>query len=125
MDLEPKDLRLIPLNTLLRHQRGVDLEQDVCKRGAEIGAVDGGVPRGLGVVDVFAFAAVELYGLDGGEVGEAGGEERVRGAGDAGAFAEVGFLVFFELEVELGYQFSICTVVLWNFCGTWYGVDRG
>ena len=36
--------------------------------------------------------------MDIGEVGEASGEERVREAGDTGAFAEVGFLVLFQLK---------------------------
>lgn len=77
MNFKPKDPRLIPLHTLLRHQCGVDLEQNVRERGAKVGAVDGGVPRGLGVVEVFALGAVKLYRLDGGEVGETGREERV------------------------------------------------
>ena len=67
------------------------------ERGAEVGAVDGGVAGGFGIVQVLAFAAVEFDGLDVREVGHAGREEGVVGAGDAGAFAEVGFFVFFEL----------------------------
>ena len=53
---------------------------------------------GFGIIEIFAFAAVELNGLDIGEVGEASGEEWVRKAGDTGAFAEVGFLVLFQLK---------------------------
>ena len=98
MDLEPENPRLVPPDRLLRDQSRVDLEQDVLERGPEIGAVDGGVARGFGVVEVFAFGAVEFYGLHVGEVGHAGGEEGVRFAVDAGASAKVVFLVFFELE---------------------------
>ena len=54
----------------------------------------------LWVVQVFAFAAVELDALDVGQVREACGEERVRGAGDAGAFAEVEAFIFLELWLQ-------------------------
>ena len=63
--------------TLLNRQSRIHLKQDILKTGAEVCAVDGGVPAALGVVEIFAFPAVELYALDVGEVGEAGGEERV------------------------------------------------
>lgn len=66
--------------------------------GAEIGAVDGGVAGRFRVIKIFAFATVQLYGLNIRKVGEAGGEERVGEAGNARAFAEVRFFVFFELE---------------------------
>lgn len=65
--------------------------------GSEVGAVDGGVSRGLRVVDVFAFAAVEFYGFGVGVVGEAHGEETVASAHYSRTFAEVAFLVFFQL----------------------------
>ncbi len=45
--------------------------------GSEIGAVDGGVPGGFRVVEVFAFGTVELYGFYVWVVGEAGWEERL------------------------------------------------
>lgn len=67
--------------------------------GAEVGSVDGGVAGGFGVVDVFAFGAVEFHGFDAGEVGEAHWEEGVVLTHDAGTFSEVGFLVFVELWV--------------------------
>lgn len=95
MDLKPKYPRLIPLHTLLGHQRRIHLKKDILKGSAEISAVDSGVARGFGVVDILAFPAVEFHGLGLGDVGEAGGEERVGEAGDAGAFAEVGFFVLF------------------------------
>lgn len=69
------------------------------ERGTEIGAVDGGVPGGFGVVEVFALGAVELDELGAGRVGHAGGEEVVGFAVDAGAFAEIAFFVLFELLV--------------------------
>ena len=97
MDLKPKDPGLIPLSTLDRDQSRVDLQKDVVERGAEVGAVDGGVARGLRVVHVFAFGAVEFYRFDVGVVGLPHGEEGVAVAGDAGTFAEVGFFVFLEL----------------------------
>jgi hypothetical protein len=66
--------------------------------GPEVGAVDYGVPRGLGVVEVFATRAVQFYRGGVGDVGLAHGQERLRVAHYAGAFAEVGFLEFLELE---------------------------
>lgn len=65
--------------------------------GAEVGAFDVGVAGGFGVVDIFAFAAVEFYGLHADYVGHSGGEEGLGVAVDAGAFAELGFFVFFDL----------------------------
>ena len=62
MNPKPKHLRLVPSNRFGRQHVGVDLEEDVVEGGAEVGAVDGGVTRGLGVVEVFAAAAVEFYG---------------------------------------------------------------
>ena len=64
---------------------------------AEIGAVDGCVAGGLGVVEIFAFRTVQLDGLLAGVVAETHGEEGLGFAEDAGAFAEVSFLVFVEL----------------------------
>lgn len=55
------------------------------------------MPGRFRVVEVLAFGAVELDGGAGREVGEPGGEEGMCVAEDAGAFAEVGFFVFFEL----------------------------
>lgn len=68
--------------------------------GAEVGTVDGGVPRGFRIVDVFALGAVHLDGLLVGDIGLAHREERMRVADDAGAFAEVGFFVFVKLKIR-------------------------
>ena len=58
------------------------------------------MPAALWVVEVFAFATVELHALDVGQVGEASRKEWVRGAGDAGAFAEVEAFVFLKLWLQ-------------------------
>ena len=63
------------------------------ERRAEVRAVDGPVPRGLGRVDVLAAAAVEFDGLFVGDVAKPDGEQRLRLAEDAWAPAEVCFLV--------------------------------
>ena len=98
MNLESKDPRHMPRPALLRYQRRIHLKDDVVEGRAEVGAVDGGVAGCLGVVDVLAFGAVHLYGFLVGEVGLAHGQEGVGVAEDAGAFAEIGFFVFVELE---------------------------
>ncbi len=71
MDLETKHPRLIAGAALLRNERGVYLKEDVLEGRAEVSAVDGGVARGLGVVQVFALGAEEFDGLYGRQVGEA------------------------------------------------------
>ena len=99
MNPEPKHPRTIPLLALFGNKGRVNLKEDVGEGSAEIGAVDVGVAGGFGVVEVFAFGAVEFDGLDVGVVGHAGGEEWGGGAEDAGTFAEVGFFVFFQLAM--------------------------
>lgn len=102
MHFEPKNPRAIPVLVLLRHQRRVHLKQDVRETRPEVGAVDVGVAGRFRVVEVLALGAVELDGSAGGEVREAGREERVGVAEDPGAFAEVGFFVLVELELLVG-----------------------
>jgi hypothetical protein len=97
MDLEPEDLGLVAARRLGGHERGVHLEEHRVEGGAEVGAVDDGVARGLGVVDVFAAWAVEFDRGRVGDVGLAEGEEWLRVAEDPGAAAEVGFFEFLEL----------------------------
>ena len=99
MDFEPKDLRLIPLARLRGDKGGIDLEQDVVERGAEVRPVDARVAAGLGVVDVLAFRAVQLHGLQARVVARADRQERMRLAHDPGTAAEVRFL---ELLDHLG-----------------------
>ena len=97
MHLEAENPRTIPLFAFFGHKGRIDLEQDIRERSTEVGAIDVGVPGGFGVVEVFAFGAVEFDGLDVWIIGHAGGEEGGGGAEDARAFAEIGFFVFFEL----------------------------
>lgn len=95
--LEAVDARDVALDALGGDEGRVDLEDDVVERGAKVGAVDGGVARGFRVVEVLAAGAVELDGLEVGDVGEAHGEEGVGVAVDARAFAEFGLFVLVEL----------------------------
>lgn len=101
MNLEPKHPGTIPLFALFGNKGRVNLKEDVGEGSPEVGAIDVGVAGGFGVVEVFAFGAVEFDGLDVWVVGHAGGQERGRGAEDAGTFAEVGFFVFFELAIDI------------------------
>ena len=73
------------------------LEEDIVKGCAEVGTVDASVAGGFGVVDVFAFGAVELDWLDAGGVCEAHGQQRMLVTHHAGAFSEVSAFVFLEL----------------------------
>lgn len=102
MHLEAKYPRFVPLDRFLGDESGIDLEENVLEGGAEVGAIDDGVAGRFRVVEVFAFGAVELDGLDVGEVGHAGWEEQVGVAHDAGTFAKVAFFVFFELGASEG-----------------------
>lgn len=95
--LEAVDSGLVATQALLRVQGGIHLEEDGVEGGAEVGTVDGGVAGGFGVVDVFAFGAVELDGALVGEVGLAHGEERMAFAHDARTLAKVAFLVLVKL----------------------------
>ena len=79
--------------------------------GAKVGAVDAAVARGFGVVEVLAFGAVHLHAGFVRDVGLAHGEERVRVADDAWAFAEVGLFVFVELEAQSGRFWSVMDTV--------------
>lgn len=95
--LEAVDAGDVPFNAFGGDEGGVDLEDDVVKGGAEVGAVDGGVARGFGVVEVLAAGAVELDRLEIGNIGEAHGEQGVRVTVDAGTFAKLGLFVLVEL----------------------------
>lgn len=77
MDSEAVYARNVPLHALGGDQRRVYLEHDVVERGAKVGAVNGGVARRLGVVNILAACAVELDGLLVGNVREAHGQEGV------------------------------------------------
>lgn len=97
VDLEAVAPGRVALGGLGGRQGGVDLEEDLGEGGAEVGAIDGGVAARLWVVEVLAAGAPELDGLLVGDVGQADGQEGVRVAVDAGAFAEVCLLVLLEL----------------------------
>lgn len=97
MHLEAVDAGDIPLDAFGGDEGGVDLEYDVVEGSAKVGAVDGGVARGFGVVKVLAAGAVELDGLEVGDIGETHGEQGVRVAVDARAFAKFRLLVLVEL----------------------------
>ena len=71
--------------------------------GTEVCTVDGSVTGGFGVVEVFAFWAVEFDGLLARVVGLAHWQERLGVAEHTRAFAEVGFLVLVELPVVLAW----------------------
>ena len=93
MNFETVDAGNVALLGLLGDEGRVDLEEDVVERRAEVGTVDGCVSRGLRVVEIFAFRAVEFDCLLTGVVGLAHWQEWLRVAEDTGTFAEVGFLV--------------------------------
>lgn len=105
MHLEPKNPWLISPDAFLGYQGWVNLEQDVLERGAKVSAIDSGVSGRFWVVEVFAFAAVEFDGLDVGEVGHAGWEERVVLAHNAGTFAKVAFFIFLKLNCALAMRY--------------------
>lgn len=84
------------------------------KRGAKVSAINGGVSGRFWVIEVFAFAAIEFDGLDVGEVGHAGWEERVVLAHNAGTFAKIAFFIFLKLNCVSHAVFSYC----WNLNST-------
>lgn len=86
---EAEDSRLVAALGLGREHGGVYLEEDVVEGGAEVGAVDDGVARGFGVVEVLAARAVQLDGRGVGHVRLAHGQQRLRLAHDARALAKV------------------------------------
>lgn len=94
---EAVDPGLVATQALLGVQCGIHLEQDGVEGGAEIGTVDGGVAGGLGVVDVFAFGAVEFDGAHIGEVGLAHGQKGVAFTQDTRTLAKVALLVLVKL----------------------------
>lgn len=100
MHLEAEAAGHVSLNRLGGDERRVDLEHDVVEGGAKVGAVNAGVARRLGVVDVFAARAEELDGLGVGHVSEAHGQQRLRVAVDAGAFAKLALFVLVELQKD-------------------------
>lgn len=107
MDFEAVHARDVALRALRGDQGWVHLEDDVVERGAEVGAVDGGVPRGLWVVRIFAAGAVELDGFEVGDVREAHGQERVGVAHDARTFPELGLLILVELWGRVSLDFYL------------------
>lgn len=81
------------------------------ERGAEVSAIDNRVAGGLGVVEVFASRAVQLYGRGVCHVGLAHGEKGVRITHHARAFAEVGLFELLKLcgeDKRLGAARNAC-----------------
>lgn len=101
MNFEPKHTRLVAANGFLGDEGWVDLEENVLEGSTEVGTIDVGMAAGFGVIDVFTFAAVELDGLGGRDVGQASREEGVGVTHDARTFAKVSFLVLLELKEML------------------------
>lgn len=97
MRLESKAAGHITLVNLGRNQRRIDLEQNVRETGSKVCAVDGSVSGRLRRVHIFTLSAVEFDGFGVSNVGETDGKEGVGTAEDAGATAEVAFLIFLEL----------------------------
>jgi hypothetical protein len=100
MDAEPENARLVTTNTLLGDQGRIHLEENIMERSSEICSVDRGMARRLGIVDILALGAIELHGLDVGEVRKTHGEERVLLAHDTRALSEVAFLVLIKLDSQ-------------------------
>lgn len=98
MNLEAVDLGFVATDALLRDQSGVDLEEDVVERSSKVGSVNGGVARGLRVVDILALGAIQLDRVDVGQVGQAHGEKRLLLAQDTGTLAKVALLVLIQLH---------------------------
>lgn len=73
--------------------------------GAEVGAVDAVVARGLGVVDVLALGAVEFHVAGVGDVVLAHRQQVLRFTQDARALAESALFIFFDLwrRLETGH----------------------
>lgn len=99
VNAEPEDLGLVTPARLDRHQGRVDLKQNVVEGAAKVGAVDGGMATGFGVVDVLAFGAEQLDALLARVVARPERQQRVAVAQDARAPAKVGPL---ELVDHLG-----------------------
>lgn len=64
MDSESVNSWNISVVALLGNQSGVYLEDNIVKRCAEVCTIDRRMAGGFGVVDIFAFSAVELYSLN-------------------------------------------------------------
>lgn len=96
--LEAVDARRVALVALVWDEGRVDLEDDIVKGAAKVGAVNRGVPRRLWVVQVFAARAVQLHRLLVRRVALSHGQQRMRVTHDPGTLAEFRFLVLFELS---------------------------
>lgn len=97
VDLETIDPGFVATATLLGVEGGVNLEQDGVERGTEVRAINGGMARRLGVVDILTFRAVQLHSALVRQVGLANGQERMAIAHHTGALSKVAFLVFLKL----------------------------
>lgn len=101
MELEPVNPRRVSIQILCRYQARVYLEEDIVEARPKVGAVDGGMAGGFGIVDVFAPGTVELDSLRIRHVGLAHWQESLRFARYARALAKVVFLEFLHLQALL------------------------
>lgn len=101
MNAESKDTGFVTAHALLGVKSGVDLEKNAVERRPEIGAVDGGMARRLGVVDILAFRAEEFNGAHVRDVVLAHREQRVSITHNTGAFAKIAPFVFVKLDSSI------------------------
>ena len=69
MNFKAIDFRFVALGGLLWNKVRVYLEENVLERSTKVGAVDLRMARRFGIVEIFAFGAVELDTLGMGDVG--------------------------------------------------------
>ncbi len=100
--MHPKPIQpgLIPPLRLHWHQRGIDLEEDVVKGGAEVRAINTVMAGGFRVVDVLAAGTVEFDVRGVGDVVLAHGQKVLGFADDAGALAEDAAFELFHLSIS-------------------------
>lgn len=97
MHSKPKNLRLIPSQTLRRQHIRVNLEENIMEARAEVRAIYRRVAGRLRVVQVLTSRAVELHGGDVGRIVLTCREQGLSSAENARAFAEFRFLKLVEL----------------------------
>jgi hypothetical protein len=83
---------------LWRDEGGVNLKENVVKRGTKIGAIDGCMARGFGVVDIFTLGTVELDCFKVRVVRLPHRQQSLGFTHDSRALAKIVFLVLFKLS---------------------------
>ena len=84
--------------TLRRNQCRINEEKQVGECGAEIGAINGAMARGLWGVEILAATAIQFHGFLIWYVGETDGEEGLLLTEYSRASSEIGALVLFQLK---------------------------